>query len=144
MKLSVAAVVVHDGRFFIARRVPGGDMGNKWEFPGGKVDGEESAKDALVREMAEEFGVPVRVGNQIAHGSFTHNNTEHCLDAYWVRISDYYFSLIEHIDWHWASFAEIEALNASGKFTPSDYALLPQIRKAFAAKSRHTQKPSKT
>jgi 8-oxo-dGTP diphosphatase len=137
MKQSVAAIVVYRGRLFIARRMPGGDMGNKWEFPGGKADGGENAKEALVREMAEEFGVPVRVGNQIARGSFTHNNTDHRLDAYLTRISDYVFSLTEHTDWRWANFNEIEALNISGAFTPSDYTLLPQIRKVFAAKSRH-------
>jgi 8-oxo-dGTP diphosphatase len=137
MKQSVAAIVVYKGRLFIARRIPGGDMGNKWEFPGGKVDKGENAKEALVREMAEEFGVLVRVGNQIARGSFTHNNTDHRLDAYLARISDYDFSLTEHTDWHWANFNEIEALNTAGEFTPSDYALIPQIRKALTAKSRH-------
>jgi 8-oxo-dGTP diphosphatase len=135
VKLSVAAIAVHDGKLFIARRIPGGDMGGKWEFPGGKADGEENAEDALVREMAEEFGVPVKVGSLIARGHFTHNNTEHRLAAYLTSISDYHFSLAEHTAWRWADFAEIEALNASGDFTPSDYALLPQIRQALASAS---------
>jgi 8-oxo-dGTP diphosphatase len=133
VKLSVAAIVVNDGKLFIARRIPGGDMGGKWEFPGGKADGEETAEDALVREMAEEFGVTVKVGSLIARGNFTHNNTEHRLAAYLTHISDYHFSLTEHTGWRWADFAEIEALNASGEFTPSDYTLLPQIQKALAS-----------
>jgi 8-oxo-dGTP diphosphatase len=142
MKLSTAAIVVYRRRLFIAKRVPGGDMGNKWEFPGGKAEGEEGAKKALLREIMEEFGVPAKIGNRIAYSSFTHDNTEHRLEAYLARFSDYCFSLAEHTNWQWADFNEIEALNRSGEFTPSDYALLPQIRKVFA--KAEAQKPPKT
>jgi 8-oxo-dGTP diphosphatase len=139
MKRSVAAIVVHEGKLFIAKREAGGDMAGKWEFPGGKADEGEGAREALAREMAEEFGVPVRIVSQIAHGSFIHNNTEHSLDAYLARISDYNFTLSAHIDWRWADFNEIKALNEAGEFTPSDYALLPQIRNAFSARYRRVQ-----
>jgi 8-oxo-dGTP diphosphatase len=128
MKQSVAAIVVHEGKLFIAKRIPGGDMGGKWEFPGGKAEEGEDAKEALAREMEEEFGVPVTVGRKIAHGSFVHNGKEHALDAYLVSLPDRRFSLTEHTGWHWARLDEIETLWASGEFTPSDYTLLPQIR----------------
>jgi 8-oxo-dGTP diphosphatase len=139
MKRSVAAIMVYEGRLFIAKRIPGGDMGGKWEFPGGKVDEGEDARDALAREMMEEFGVPVRIVSQIAHGSFIHDNVEHSLDAYLARVSDYYFSLTAHTDWYWADFDEIRALNELGEFTPSDYALLPQIQNALSARYRRVQ-----
>jgi 8-oxo-dGTP diphosphatase len=129
MKRSVAAIAVHEGSLFIAKRVPGGDMGGKWEFPGGKVEEGEDVKEALSREMEEEFGVSVTVGRKIAGGSFVHNGIEHALDAYLVFMPGDQFSLTEHTGWRWARLDEIEALFAKGEFTPSDYALLPQIRK---------------
>jgi 8-oxo-dGTP diphosphatase len=128
MKLSVAAIAVHEGKLFIAKRVSGGDMGGKWEFPGGKAEAGEDAKAALVREMKEEFGVSVTVGGKIASGSFVHKGVEHILDAYLISLSDRRFSPVEHTEWRWADFDEIKALFAEGEFTPSDYALLPQIR----------------
>jgi 8-oxo-dGTP diphosphatase len=135
MKLSVAAIAVYEGKLFIAKRIPGGDMGGKWEFPGGKAEEGEDAKETLTREMAEEFGVTVTAGDKIASGSFVHNGKKHTLDAYLVSIPDYHFSLTEHTEWHWAHFDEIETLFAAGEFTPSDYALLPQIRE-FLLKRR--------
>jgi 8-oxo-dGTP diphosphatase len=128
MKLSVAAIAVCAGKLFIARRIPGGDMGGRWEFPGGKTEDSEEPKTALAREMAEEFGVPVTVGAKIASGSFTHNGQIRTLDGYLVHIADYHFALTEHTEWRWASIAEIETLQTAAEFTPSDYALLPQIK----------------
>jgi 8-oxo-dGTP diphosphatase len=52
-----AAVVWRDGRVLMTRRPPGGPLGLKWEFPGGKLEPGESAEQALVRELREELGV---------------------------------------------------------------------------------------
>ena len=52
-----AAVVWRDGRVLMTRRPPGGPLGLKWEFPGGKLEAGEAAEQALVRELREELGV---------------------------------------------------------------------------------------
>lgn len=52
-----AAVVWRDGRVLMTRRPPGGPLGLKWEFPGGKLEPGESAEQALVRELREELDV---------------------------------------------------------------------------------------
>lgn len=53
----VAAVVVQDSRVLIARRPENVHQGGKWEFPGGKVEKDESVTGALVRELKEELGI---------------------------------------------------------------------------------------
>jgi 8-oxo-dGTP diphosphatase len=52
-----AAIVWRDGRVLMTRRPPGGPLGLKWEFPGGKLEPGESVERALVRELREELGV---------------------------------------------------------------------------------------
>ncbi len=58
----VAAVLRDRGRILACRRAPGRAAAGKWEFPGGKVDGDESPESALAREIEEELGVAVAVG----------------------------------------------------------------------------------
>jgi 8-oxo-dGTP diphosphatase len=56
----VAAVIVQpDGRFLLAQRPPGRVYAGYWEFPGGKVEPDESAEEALQRELHEELGILV-------------------------------------------------------------------------------------
>jgi 8-oxo-dGTP diphosphatase len=52
-----AAVVWRDGHVLMTRRPPGGPLGLKWEFPGGKLEPGETIEQALVRELHEELGV---------------------------------------------------------------------------------------
>ncbi len=60
-----AAVVDHDRKVLAARRSRPADLAGKWELPGGKVDPGETDTGALARELVEELGVEVTVGERI-------------------------------------------------------------------------------
>jgi 8-oxo-dGTP diphosphatase len=62
----VAAVVEDGGRLLLTRRPPGGPLGLRWEFPGGKIEDGETPERALVREVREELGVGARPGETLA------------------------------------------------------------------------------
>lgn len=58
--LRVAVAIIVDGsRVLVARRPAGSHLEGFWEFPGGKVELDESPRDALIREVAEEVGLDV-------------------------------------------------------------------------------------
>jgi 8-oxo-dGTP diphosphatase len=58
-RLHVVAAVIRgdDGRYLMTRRLPQAREGGKWEFPGGKVERDESPQRALGRELREELGM---------------------------------------------------------------------------------------
>lgn len=68
-----AAAIQRNGRVLIARRPPGGLLGGLWEFPGGKVKPGEDLVDGLKREIREELGVDISVGNRL--GVYRHAYT---------------------------------------------------------------------
>jgi 8-oxo-dGTP diphosphatase len=127
MRLSVAGIVWDQGRVFIAQRSGGGDMGDKWEFPGGKVEEGETDKEALVREYLEEFAVSITVGPLLGSADFEHRGIPRRVNAYRVDFVSRNFILSEHSRWRWAAFDEIEQLD----FVDSDRRLLPALKLYF-------------
>ena len=74
-------VLVHQGRVFVQKRPATGPWAGLWEFPGGRVEEEESPAEAVVREFLEETEMEVAVEDQIGvvrHGYTRYRVTLHC------------------------------------------------------------------
>ncbi len=52
-------VIIRDQQYFLTKRLDNAHQGGKWEFPGGKVENDESAAQALHRELQEEIAIDV-------------------------------------------------------------------------------------
>ena len=65
--IDVIAAVITDpgGRVLLARRTEGRDLAGLWEFPGGKREPGETPEAALARELAEELGIEVDIGEPL-------------------------------------------------------------------------------
>lgn len=61
--LVAAAAVIRDRRVLLTQRKQGSHLAGAWELPGGKVEHDEDPRDAVVRELREELGVDVVVGD---------------------------------------------------------------------------------
>jgi 8-oxo-dGTP diphosphatase len=85
----VAAVIRRaDGRVLLAQRLPGGPHGGLWEFPGGKVEDGETPEAALAREIREELGVTVVVGDPLLTVEHAYPHLVIRLMAYSCRLAD--------------------------------------------------------
>lgn len=129
MSRSIACIDYRDGKIFIAKRQMTGDMGGRWEFPGGKIEEGEDLKTAVIREMQEEFGVTVSVGRKITTGTFTHRDKPCTLDVLEVHFPhdgmNERFVLTEHTDYNWVALDEIPKLN----FVDSDLSVYEAVKK---------------
>src|SRR5512136_2860785 len=65
-----AGLVFRDGKLLITQRHPDAHLGGLWEFPGGKREPNETFEQCLVRELREELGIEVVVGELVE--SLTH------------------------------------------------------------------------
>lgn len=129
MSRSIACIDYRDGKIFIAKRQMVGDMGGRWEFPGGKIEEGEDLPQAVIREMNEEFGVTVTVGKKITSGTFTHKGKPCTLDVLEVHFPHdglkTRFTLTEHTDYKWENIENIPELD----FVDSDLAVYDAVKK---------------
>jgi mutator protein MutT len=57
-----AALIFRDGKLLITQRQSGSHLGGLWEFPGGKLERNETFEECLAREIREELGMDISVG----------------------------------------------------------------------------------
>ncbi len=71
----VTAGILRDGeRVLVCQRRAGSRFGLKWEFPGGKVEPQETPEACLQRELHEELGIQAEVGPEIYRTEFRYEN----------------------------------------------------------------------
>ncbi len=125
----VAAGVVYEQgeqatRMLIAQRPAEGLLGGLWEFPGGKQEDGESLPQALARELREELGITVDVGDflvQVKH-AFTHFRIT--LHAFECRHTGGEPAALGVADFAWVTLADMDRY-AFGK---ADQAIIAELR----------------
>ena len=64
-------IIYQDGQFLLAKRPQGKPYAGYWEFPGGKIEANETVHQALERELEEELGI--RIGQSHAWNMIEHD-----------------------------------------------------------------------
>lgn len=106
----VAAILHHNGRYFATQRGYG-EFEGWWEFPGGKIESSETPEQALQREIQEELGVDIVVGEKLCvteHDYPAFHLTMHC---YLCTLADGQIELREHKSAVWLKPQELDTPN---------------------------------
>jgi len=99
------------GKILACRRGLERHLGGLWEFPGGKIDAYEGAEAALARELQEELGVTVRVGEPLAATvEWTDGAVSIRLRGFYCEITDGEPHAHEHEEIRWCVLAELSGL----------------------------------
>ena len=105
----VAAVIQDRDEILCCRRAPHKALAGQWEFPGGKVESGESDKVALERELQEELGIDVQIGDFIIESS---NDFGITMATYFVTLSSPRpTESSDHDELIWLSVGELAPLN---------------------------------
>ncbi|WP_105167319.1 8-oxo-dGTP diphosphatase MutT [Pseudoalteromonas sp. T1lg23B] len=78
-------VIMQDRQVFVSKRAEHQHQGGLWEFPGGKVEAQESIFHALQRELAEEVNITVHSSQPLMRIEHDYGDKQVCLDIHLVE-----------------------------------------------------------
>lgn len=107
-EMIVTAAIIHRGdAVLIAQRPLKGLLGGLWEFPGGKKKPGESLQDCLKREIMEELGVSITVGNEMGVYRHAYTHFRVVLHAFFCSLDGGEPSAVEAMDIRWLKYDEL-------------------------------------
>lgn len=113
-----AAILIKEDKVLIARRKAGDRLAGKWEFPGGKIMNGETPEDCLKREMAEEFGIEVSVGEFIGESTYPYAHGCIRLLAYRTDWTGGDLRPHVHAEYRWVRFDQLNRFDFSAADIP--------------------------
>ena len=104
-----------------------GEFKGGWEFPGGKIEADETPQQALRREIMEELDTEIAVGELIDTIEYDYPNFHLSMDCFWCEVIRGELILKEAEDAKWLTREHL----ADVKWLPADVTLIENIREAM-------------
>lgn len=125
--VKVAAAVIRDGDRIFATQRGYGEFKDGWEFPGGKIEPGEIARDALKREIREELNADIKIGELIDIVEYDYPTFHLSMECFWAEVISGNLTLKEHEDAKWLDKETLDSV----EWLPADIKLLDFIRKSL-------------
>jgi mutator protein MutT len=106
-RIGVAVIRNQQGQILIDRRLAKGEMAGLWEFPGGKIEINETVEECIKREISEELAIEVEVGARLVTIDHTYSNFEVTLFVHHCQYLSGEPQPIECEEIRWVTLAEI-------------------------------------
>ncbi len=107
-KYIAAAIIEQDGKILLAQLGRKSDpLYGLWEFPGGKVEGDETLQECLQRELYEELGIQANIGHYFSSSFFVHNDMDYEMSFFKVQTYQGRIRLHEHLAIAWVTIQEL-------------------------------------
>jgi 8-oxo-dGTP diphosphatase len=125
MYIVTAAVMLKDGKVLIAQRQAGSHMEFKWEFPGGKLEPDESPEECIVREIKEELDLDIQVIDIYKVVNFKYEEKDILLLCYHCKVLSGEGLPLECNDFRWVEREELAAYD----YVPADLPIVEKLIK---------------
>lgn len=106
--IGVAVIWNDQGQILIDRRRQEGLLGGLWEFPGGKIEADETVEACIAREIREELGIEIAVGDRLITVDHTYTHFRVTLNVHHCRYVSGEPRPIECDEIRWVTLEEID------------------------------------
>ena len=124
-QIEVVAAILHDaeGRIFATQRGYG-EWKDYWEFPGGKIEAEETREAALCREIWEELQTRIVIEHLVTTVDYDYPKFHLTMHCFWCHVESGSLTLTEHEAARWLAKDELDSVG----WLPADAGLIEQLK----------------
>ena len=123
----VAAIIVKNDLIFITQRGYG-EYKDKREFPGGKIEKDESKEEAIKREIKEELDASIKIDNFLCKVEYDYTTFYLKMNVFCVSLEDEHIIFKEHESYKWINFNDLDDVKKLD-LLPADNLVISYLKK---------------
>ena len=122
--IHVVAAIIKDGNKIFATQRGYGEFKDGWEFPGGKVEPNETSRQAIVREIKEELETTIQVKEYFDTVEYDYPNFHLSMECFICTILEGKLTLLEHESAKWLTKDTLDLVD----WLPADLGLIKKLK----------------
>ena len=118
-----SAIILKEDKIFITQRGYG-DLKDKWEFPGGKLEKDESGEECIIREIKEELNADIKIISYLNTIEYDYPSFHLIMHNYICSLKNNHIEILEHEAAKYISKEELDNID----FLPADLLIIKKLK----------------
>lgn len=121
-----AAIIINNNKILLTQRGYG-EYKDKWEFPGGKIEENETKEETIIREIKEELDASIKVEKFLTKVEYDYTSFYLKMNVFITSLTSSHLLFKEHESYKWIDISELNDLDALD-LLPADRLIIPYLK----------------
>lgn len=130
-----AAIIINNKKILLTQRGYG-EYKDKWEFPGGKIEENETKEETIIREIKEELDATIKVEKFLTKVEYDYTSFYLKMNVFITSLTSSHLLFKEHESYKWIDISELNDLDALD-LLPADRLIIPYLKDYLNSKKNN-------
>ena len=130
-----AAIIINNNKILLTQRGYG-EFKDKWEFPGGKIEENETKEETIIREIKEELDASIKVEKFLTKVEYDYTSFYLKMNVFITSLTSSHLLFKEHESYKWIDVSELNDLDALD-LLPADRLIIPYLKDYLNSKKNN-------
>lgn len=121
-----AAIIINNNKILLTQRGYG-EYKDKWEFPGGKIEENETKEETIIREIKEELDASIKVEKFLTKVEYDYTSFYLKMNVFIASLTSSHLLFKEHESYKWIDVSKLNNLDALD-LLPADRLIIPYLK----------------
>ena len=130
-----AAIIINNNKILLTQRGYG-EYKDKWEFPGGKIEENETKEETIIREIKEELDASIKIEKFLTKVEYDYTSFYLKMNVFIASLTSSHLLFKEHESYKWIDISELNDLDALD-LLPADRLIIPYLKDYLNSKKNN-------